>query len=637
MLRSSLRLAHVLKSLAAFALLGSVVSAQTTSRTVVAPPASAGLNTFYKKYVVYRDLPIVSSAKVPDEALLRVFDIAAVMLAKRPEALARMVQNRMRVAIMAETEVTTDIPEHADLYTAFPGTDWNTRARGLGATIARPAVSCAEENVMRLMSDRYLGEDIFVHEFAHGIDIMGLRFLDNTWLTRLTAAYNAARAAGKYANSYAGSNVDEYWAEGAQGWFNCNIYRSPGDGVHIAVGTREELRVYDRPLYDLLAEVFSEAELPAVSQVRPLTILQQPASLSAAAGGTVAFAAAVESNPPATFQWRRTNSNTLIAGASGQSLVLRNVTAADITNYYFTATSWSGPARAAFLDVSSNRADLSVVAPPASPSHISNLAIRSRAGVGAETLIVGFAVGGTGTAGGKPLLLRGVGPTLGVFGVPGVLVDPKLELFRGPARLTENDDWGGSAVLADTFARVGAFAFASASKDAALLNPALDADSYSAQITGNGGATGVALAEIYDAGAVGFTNTTPRLVNVSARTQVGAGGDVLIAGITIVGSIPRTVLIRAVGPGLAVFGVPGTLTDPVLSLYSGTTKINQNDNWAGNADLVAVATSVGAFNLPATSKDAVLAVTLAPGSYTVQVAGADGGTGVALVEVYEVP
>ena len=622
----------------ALALIATSCFAQTSSRTVVAPPASAGLNAFYKKYLVYRDLPIVSSAKVPDEALQRVYDVVAVMLAKRPEVAARMVQNRMRVAVMAETEVTTDIPEHSDLYTAFPGTDWNTRARGLGATIERPALSCAEENVMRSLTDRYLGEDILVHEFAHGVDIMGLRFTDATWLTRLTAAYNAARAAGKYANSYAGSTVDEYWAEGVQDWFNCNIYRSPADGIHIPVGNREELRAYDRTLYDLIAEVFSESELPAVSQVRSPTIIQQPGALSAPTGGTVAIAAAAESNPPATFTWYKSNSNVLVPGASGQSLVLRNVGAADANNYYFVASSWSAPARQAFQGVSSNRAFLSVVAPPASPSRVANLSIRSVAGSGAQTLIVGFVVGGVGTTSGKGLLVRAIGPALTAFGVPGALADPQLEIFSGTTRLNQNDDWGGGAPLAATFASVGAFPLNAASKDAALADPALASGAYTAQVTGNGGATGVALAELYDTSdSASFANATPRLTNVSARTQVGTGGDILIAGINIAGALPRTVLIRAVGPGLTQFGVPGVLADPVLSVYNGSTKINLNDNWGGNADVVGLATAVGAFALPATSKDAVLAITLPPGSYSVQVAGADGGTGVALVEVYEVP
>lgn len=620
------------------ALSAASLGAQTSSRTISTPPASAGLDPFYRKYAVYRDLPIVSSAKPADQALLRAYDIVAVMMAKRPDVLARMVQNRLRLAVMAETEVTTDIPEHRDLYTAFPGTDWNTRSRGLGATLARPAVSCAEENVLRSMSDRYRGEDILVHEFSHAIDIMGLRFTDATWLARLTAAYNAARAAGKYANSYAGSNVDEYWAEGVQSWFNCNIYRSPGDGVHIGLGNREELRAYDRPLADLMAEVFNEVDLPAASIVRPLALLQQPAPVSAPTGGTVALAAAVESNPPATFTWFKGNANVQVPGATGQSLVLRNVGAAQADNYYFVATSWSAPARQTFAAIGSNRANVSVVAPPGSPSRIGNLAIRSVAGAGAETLIVGFVVGGSGTTGGKGLLVRGIGPALTGFGVPGALADPRLEIFSGTTRLTQNDDWGGGAALAATFGSVGAFALTANSRDAALADPALAPGAYTAQVSGNGGATGVALAELYDTTATAaFANATPRLTNVSARTRVGTGGDILIAGVSIAGTLPRTVLIRAIGPGLAQFGVTGTLPDPVLSLFSGTTRINQNDDWGGNSDLVALAGSVGAFALPSASKDAVLAVTLAPGSYSVQVAGADGGTGVALVEVYEVP
>ncbi|MEO6245054.1 MAG: immunoglobulin domain-containing protein, partial [Opitutaceae bacterium] len=377
---------------------------------------------------------------------------------------------------------------------------------------------------------------------------------------------------------------------------------------------------------------------PAVSRVQPLTITEQPASLSAPIGGTVALAAAVESNPPATFTWFKSNSNVQVPGASGQSLVLRNVGSADANNYYFVATSWSAPARQAFRNLSSNRATLTVVSPQPSPSRVANLSIRSLAGAGAETLIVGFVVGGAGTMGGKGLLVRGIGPALTGFGVPGALLDPRLELFSGASSVAQNDDWGGGAPLAATFASVGAFALTGSPRDAALADPALAPGAYTVQISGNGGATGVALAELYDTTvSAQFSNTTARLTNVSARTRVGTGGDILIAGLSIAGTLPRTVLIRAIGPGLAQFGVTGTLADPGLALFSGAARINQNEDWGGNADLVALADSVGAFRLPSGSKDAVLAITLPPGAYSVQVAGAEGGTGVALVEVYEVP
>ena len=279
-------------------------------------------------------------------------------------------------------------------------------------------------------------------------------------------------------------------------------------------------------------------------------------------------------------------------------------------------------------------------APPETEvSHISNLAIRSRAGAGDDTLIIGFGIGGTGTSGTKPILLRAVGPTLTQFGVPGTLIDPYLKLYVGMNKVDENDDWAGNAQIAAIGAQVGAFALAGpTTKDAALFKPALAAGSSSVWITGNAGDTGVALAELYDASpAATFNATTPRLNNVSARTQVGTGSDMLFAGFTIAGPTFKTVLIRAVGPTLGLFGVTGTLANPRLDLFSGTTKIFENDDWGGDATMTNAFQSVGAFQLPGNSRDAALLVTLAPGSYTVQVSGVNGATGVALVEVYEVP
>jgi uncharacterized protein (DUF1800 family) len=131
------------------------------------------------------------------------------------------------------------------------------------------------------------------------------------------------------------------------------------------------------------------------------------------------------------------------------------------------------------------------------------------------------------------------------------------------------------------------------------------------------------------------------IANLSTRAQVGTGGDILITGFNIGTGTAKTVLIRATGPALAGFGVEGTLADPKLELFSGPTKISENDNWStpvGTAAPVTAATfsSVGAFGLTAGSRDAALLATLAPGTYTAQVSGVGGGTGVALIEVYEV-
>jgi hypothetical protein len=206
-------------------------------------------------------------------------------------------------------------------------------------------------------------------------------------------------------------------------------------------------------------------------------------------------------------------------------------------------------------------------------------------------------------------------------------------------KLLENDNW--NVTDASTFTAVGAFPLAAGSRDAALYNGALTSAGYSAQVSGNGGVTGVALAEIYDVTpTLIFGAEMPRLINVSARTVSGTGADALIAGFVVAGppGSSKRVLLRAIGPTLGVFGVTGVLADPRLELFNAASvRIQENDNWGGSADLTAAFRAVGAFGLDGTSRDAALLTTLAPGSYSAQVSGVGGGTGVALVEVYEVP
>ncbi|WP_437645173.1 hypothetical protein [Sorangium sp. So ce362] len=221
-------------------------------------PPELGLDPFYKKYIDASGIPVVSSGSPPDAALLRACSVVVRMLGLRDDVRQAMIANHTRVAVMAETELTTDIPEHSDLYEAFPGTDWDTRARGLGATPARPASSCAEENVLCYPSDRYTGEDILVHEFSHAIAIMGIAFAEPTFDQELAEVFQGALQAGKWADTYAATNKDEYWAEGVQDWFDTNIESIPGNGIHNEINTRVELREYDRPLHDLIARYFAD-------------------------------------------------------------------------------------------------------------------------------------------------------------------------------------------------------------------------------------------------------------------------------------------------------------------------------------------------------------------------------------------
>lgn len=287
-------------------------------------------------------------------------------------------------------------------------------------------------------------------------------------------------------------------------------------------------------------------------------------------------------------------------------------------------------------DMRITRAQVTTTVVPSTTGRLANMSIRTHAGTGDDTLIVGVGVGGAGTIGSKAALFRAIGPTLGAFGVEGTLADPIITAFQGAVSIAQNDDWGGGF----DFGSVGAFALAGATpRDAALYNGSVTRGSYSLQITGKNNGTGIALAEIYDATPAGiFTSTTSRLVNVSARTQVGTGDNILIAGFVVGGSASLRVVIRAIGPTLGGFGVTGALANPRLDVLQGTVSVGANDDWAGTAELKAAFTSVGAFPLASdTSRDAALIVALPPGSYTAQISGVGATTGIALVEIYELP
>jgi hypothetical protein len=359
------------------------------------------------------------------------------------------------------------------------------------------------------------------------------------------------------------------------------------------------------------------------------TATSQPVSQTVATGSTVVFSFTAGGTPAPTYQWFQ--NGVAVPSATASKLVISGATSGNAGNYTCTASNPSG-------SVTSSAAALAVVA-TANPGRLVNISCRATVGTGANILIAGFAVGGAGTSGSESLLIRGSGPALAPFGVAGTLPDPQLQLFSGQTLLGTNNGWGGASAISAAASAVGAFAWSSpTSHDAALLET-LQGGAYTAQIAGESSDTGVALAEVYDVTPAGtYTPSTPRIVNISARVQVGTGGNILIAGFAIGGGTSRTVLIRASGPALAPFGVTGTLPDPQLKLYSGTTVIESNNGWGGDAQISAKAAAVGAFawGSPASNDSAIL-VTLPPGAYTAQVSGASGDKGVALVEVYEVP
>lgn len=270
-----------------------------------------------------------------------------------------------------------------------------------------------------------------------------------------------------------------------------------------------------------------------------------------------------------------------------------------------------------------------LVVTPVIAGRFVNLSARARAGVGTQTFITGFTIGG-GVP--KQLLMRAVGPGLSAFGVTGVLADPILQVSRGGLTVAENSNWSGDPALAAAAARVGAFPLSPTSPDAALLTT-LNAGPYSTLVTGGTG-SGVVLTEIYSAdSAVGAADQ--HFVNFSVRAEASSGDAAMIVGFVVTGETPVNVLVRAIGPGLSVFGISPVLADPRVQLFQGSTVLAANNDLT--AEAAAAAASVGAFALPAGSRDAALVFTLQPGIYTAILSGGETTPGVALLEVYELP
>jgi hypothetical protein len=180
------------------------------------------------------------------------------MTNKLPDnVLNAMVKVKTRVTVMARYEGTTDVPEHAHLK-ADTTLNWDVRARGLGGDIELPLTSCAEENILAYQIDKYHAEDILIHEFAHSIHLIGIIQVDTTFNSKLEKLLKQAVAQGKYANTYAKTDIYEYWAEGIQDWFNVNAEVAKPDGKHNQLNTREELKAYDPDLYKLIGQYFPE-------------------------------------------------------------------------------------------------------------------------------------------------------------------------------------------------------------------------------------------------------------------------------------------------------------------------------------------------------------------------------------------
>ena len=234
-------------------------------------PEALKLDPFYKKHTDALGIPVVSSEKPPDAALLVARDIVIHMLSKRPDLRAALVARSWRIVVMAESEQTTDVPEHRNLKKpslrdATPAqkerheklTDkeyWDGRARGLGGN----PTSCAEENLLGYPGTRYFGENILVHEFAHAILNGAIRKVEPKVFEEIQAAYKSALEKGLWKGHYGATNADEYWAEASQTWFWSNYEFTDGDRK---IQSPEDLKAYDPTIFELLSRVYPDHRIP---------------------------------------------------------------------------------------------------------------------------------------------------------------------------------------------------------------------------------------------------------------------------------------------------------------------------------------------------------------------------------------
>lgn len=378
----------------------------------------------------------------------------------------------------------------------------------------------------------------------------------------------------------------------------------------------------------------SAASLPAMLTASAASggpaLLAQPASQTLAPGATAVLSVAASGGTGLGYQWYRDGA--IVAGATAPNLVITAAPAA-AGAYTCLLVNASG-------SVLSGAAALAVRS-TANPGRLINLSVNTE--VDPSGLTMGLVVGGSGTAGTQTLLIRAGGPALTAYGLTGVLADPQLTVMNGSTPITSNAGWGTPASNAvavnQAQANTGAgLVYANtASADSALVLALGSNPGYTVLVRSKSGGSGRTLAEVYDdTPANTYTTAIPRLINVSCRITVGANAS-LTEGFYVGGTTSRTVLIRAIGPGLAAFGVTGAMSDPQLTVYSGQTVIASNTGWGGDPQMTAAMTAVGALPNPPQARDSAVLLTLPPGGYTAVATSASGAAGNVLLDIYEVP
>ncbi|MGD1032589.1 MAG: C10 family peptidase [Opitutaceae bacterium] len=341
-----------------------------------------------------------------------------------------------------------------------------------------------------------------------------------------------------------------------------------------------------------------------------------------------------DASPTTVYQWYF--NGVAVSGATSAMFELTNVAQANAGAYSCLVSNSFGSNLSSPAAVSITTTN--------NPGRLINLSVNAVAGGASRILTVGFYNSSAGAAGQQTLLVQALGPALYGLGVTGFMPDPQLSIFNSSQSvIASNAGWGSPlsnqlAVLAADAATYATPLSVVTSKDSAIV-ASLAPGGYTIQVDSVSGTVGTTLAALYDDTPAGsYTATTPHLINISCRLQLGANGT-LTAGFTVGGSTSKTVLIRASGPALLAQGVTGVMPDPQLAVYDASQNVIASDaGWGGSPIISSIASSVyaQAFTDP-NSLDSAVALTLPPASYTVQASSASGAAGDVMIEVYEVP